>query len=220
MDLLKMGEKTELTDRDLSRVRLRFLDFLKSFFQDIPDAERLSRWRGIMAALDGQTVSGHLDTAVHELGELLAGMRLQQITDEHYSLFVDPYSKQLLPLTAAYYIDGKSFGPSLAAYRDILKEGQLIRESEITDPEDSLPLMLDALIALIKAEVQDGRQTRHLQNQLLQEFLVPTAKEINARISDNDDVKFYQKCFAFLTAYLELEQALLREETEISEQQS
>ncbi len=206
-----MSKQTELTDRDLSRIRLRFLDLLKSFFQDEPDAERLSRWRGIFVALDGQHVTLNLDSAIHELNELLATMSLQQINDEHYSLFVDPYSKQLLPLTAAYYIDGQSFGPSLARYRDILKEGQLVKEAEFTDSEDSLPIMLDALIALIQEEKQSGTETRHLQDQLLLEFLIPTVKEISNRISTISNIKFYLKCVAFLVAYLELEQGLLAE---------
>ena len=204
-----MSKQKELTDRDLSRIRLRFLDLLKSFFQDEPDAERLSRWRGIFVALDGQHVTPELDGAIHELNELLATMSLQQIRDEHYSLFVNPYSKELLPLTAAYYIDGKSFGPSLARYRDIMKEGQLIKEKDVTDSEDSLPIMLDVLIALIQEEKQGDKETRHLQDQLLQEFLIPSVKEISIRIGTISSIKFYMKCVAFLMAYLELEQGLL-----------
>ncbi len=206
-----MNKKTELTDRDLGRIRLRFLDLLKSFFQDEPDAERLSRWRGIFAALEGQAVTQNLDNATHELGELLANKTLQEIRDEHYALFVDPYSKQLLPLTAAYYIDGKSFGPSLARYRDILKEGQVIKEQKVTDSEDSLPIMLDVLIALIQEEKRGETSTRHLQDQVLQEFLMPTVKAIAKEISTNSDTVFYVKCVAFLEAYLELEQGLFEE---------
>jgi len=204
-----MSEQTELTDRDLHRIRLRFLDLLKSFFQDEPDAELLSRWRGIFAALEGQSITRNLDNATHDLGELLADMTLQEIKDEHYALFINPYSKQLLPLTAAYYIDGKSFGPSLAKYRDILKEGQVVKEQGFTDSEDSLPIMLDVLIALIQEEKQGDSSTRHLQNQLLQEFLIPTVKAIAKDISTNSDIAFYIKCVAFLEAYLELEQGLL-----------
>lgn len=204
--------QTDLTDRDLGRIRLRFLDLLKSFFQDEPDAERLSRWRGIFAALAKERVAQHLDTTIRQLGETLADKSLQQIKDEYYTLFVDPYSKHLLPLTASSYIDGKSYGPSLAAFREIMKQGQLIKESRITDPEDSLPIMLDALITLINEEKQGSIQTRHLQDQLLQQFLIPTVKHIKERISNNTDTEFYQKCVAFLDAYLELEQGLIEEE--------
>lgn len=201
--------QTDLTDRDLCRVRLRFLDLLKSFFQDEPDADRLSRWRGIFAALNKERINQNLDTAIRELGETLAAKSLQEIKNEHYTLFVDPYSKNLLPLNAAYYLDGKSFGPSLAGFREILKQGQLIKDSGITDPEDSLPIMLDALITLINEEKQGSMETRQLQDQLLQQFLMPTTKHISNRISKNTEAEFYQKCIGFLNAYLELEEGLL-----------
>jgi len=209
-----MNGQTGLTDQELGRIRLRFLDLLKSFFQDEPDAELLSRWRGTFAALAEQHISQNLDTAIHELGELLGGSSLQQIKDEHYTLFVDPYSKELLPLTAAYYIDGKSFGPSLARYRDILKEAQIVKKNVISDPEDSLPIMLDALMTLIQEEKQGGSHTRHLQNKLLLEFLIPTVDSLQERIEKSITSEFYVKCVTFLKAYLELEQGLLEEETQ------
>jgi len=206
-----MNGQRELTDRELSRIRLRFLDLLKSFFQDEPDAELLSRWRGTFAALNGQHISQNLDTAIHELGELLSGSSLQQIKDEYYALFVDPYSKELLPLTAAYYIDGKSFGPSLAEYRDILKEAQILKKSEISDSEDSLPLMLDALMTLIQEEKQQLSHTRHLQDRLLLDFLIPTVDALQEQIVKSICSEFYVKCVTFLKAYCELEQGLLEE---------
>lgn len=206
--------EAELTDRDLGRVRLRFLDLLKSFFQDEPDADRLSRWRGIFAALGKERINQRLDSVIHAFGETLARKSLQEIKDEYHTLFVDPYSKQLLPLNAAYYIDGKSFGPSLARFREIMKQGQLVKDSKFTDPEDSLPIMLDALITLIHEEKKGAMETRHMQDQLLQQFLIPTTKKINERISTNKEADFYHKCIDFLDAYLELEQGLFEVEPE------
>lgn len=206
--------ETDLSDRDLCRVRLRFLDLLKSFFQDEPDAELLSRWRGFFAALDKEHINHHLDTSIHELGTTLAAKSLQEIRDEHHSLFVDPYSKQLLPLNAAYYLDGKSYGPSLAAFREIMKQAQLVKESTFTDPEDSLPIMLDALISLISEEKRGTVATRNIQDQLLLHFLIPTTKQIRERISKDTNAQFYTQCINFLDAYLELEQGLLESEAE------
>lgn len=205
--------ETELTDRDLCRIRLRFLDILKSFFQDEPDADRLSRWRGIFAALGKERINQRLDSAIHAFGETLARKSLQEIKDEYHTLFVDPYSKQLLPLNAAYYIDGKSFGPSLARFREIMKQGQLIKDSKFTDPEDSLPIMLDVLITFIHEDKKGTMETRHLQDQLLQQFLIPTTTKIRERISTSKDADFYCKCVDFLAAYLELEQGLFEVES-------
>lgn len=208
-----MTKHIELSDRDLCLVRLRFLDLIKSFFQETPDAERISRWRGIFAALNKEQINQQLDTVTSELSEMLDNKDLHELREEYYDLFTDPYSKHLLPLNAAYYLDGKSFGPSLVNYRELLKQSQLIKDASITDSEDSLLLMLDTLVTLVEEEKQGSKQARKFQDQLLQEFLLPTAQHINTSIKENPKADFYQKCVAFLNAYLELEEGLLKNKT-------
>ena len=204
-----MNKATDITDRDLFLVRLRFLDLLKSFFQDEPDAERMSRWRGIFSALTRERINQRLDTVILQLGEILNQKNLQEIKDEHYELFTNPYSKDLLPLNASYYLDGKSYGPSLVSYRELLKTGQLIKDSSNTDPEDSVLLMLDTLVTLIEEEKQGSEQARQLQDQLLQQFLIPTAKQLAEAAAENKNANFYKYCTRFLNEYLALEQGLM-----------
>lgn len=205
-----MSRLAEITDRDLILVRLRFLDLLKSFFVEEPDAERMSRWRGIFAALAKERINRQLDDVIEKLAENLNKKDLQDLKDEYYTLFTDPYSRQLLPLNAAYYLDGKSFGPSLVDYRELLKEARLIKDRSITDPEDSLPLMLDTLIALIEEEKQGaGEQTRDLQKQLLDQFLIPTTAKLFTAANNNSEADFYCSCIEFLKAYLDLEEGLV-----------
>jgi len=204
-----MSRLAEISDRDLILVRLRFLDLLKSFFIEEPDAERMSRWRGIFTALAKERINRQLDDVIKKLGENLKKMDLQDLRDEHYNLFIDPYSRNLLPLNAAYYLDGKSFGPSLVDYRELLKQARLIKDRSITDPEDSLPLMLDTLIALIEEEKQGaGEQTKELQKQLLEHFLIPTTAKLHTAVENNSKADFYCSCIEFLKAYLDLEKGL------------
>ncbi len=204
-----MSRLAEISDRDLILVRLRFLDLLKSFFIEEPDAERMSRWRGIFAALGKERINRQLDDAIEKLAENLNKKDLQDLRDEYYALFTDPYSRQLLPLNATYYLDGKSFGPSLVDYRELLKQARLIKDGSITDPEDSLPLMLDTLIALIEEEKQGaGEQTRGLQKQLLEHFLIPTTAKLLTAVENNSIADFFCSCIAFLEAYLDLEKGL------------
>jgi TorA maturation chaperone TorD len=74
--------------------------------------------------------------------------------------------------------------------------------------------MIDALITLIGEENKGTGDTRQLQDQLLQQFLIPGTKQIRNRINEIEDAEFYQKCIGFLDAYLELEQGLFENETE------
>ncbi len=193
-----MNQATELSDRDLLLVRLRFLDLLKSFFQQQPDAQKMSRWRGIFTAL-----------SMEHLGEKLDTKDLQELKDEYYTLFIDPYSKNLLHVNASYYLDGKSFGPSLASYRQFLKDAQLIKDTTNTEPEDSLLLMLDALYTLIEEEKKGNERARDMEDHLLQQFLLPTVKHLNEAIAENQAADFFKSCIAFLDGYFELEQGLL-----------
>jgi len=204
-----MNKATDITDRDLLLVRLRFLDLLKSFFQEEPDAEMMSRWRGIFSALTREQINQRLDTVILQLSEILNRKNLQDIKDEHYELFTNPYSKDLLPLNASYYLDGKSYGPSLVNYRELLKSGQLIKDNSNTEPEDSILLMLDALVTLIEEEKQGGEQARQLQDQLLEQFLIPTAKQLSEAAAENRSADFYNFCIKFLNEYLLLEQGLI-----------
>lgn len=204
-----MNTANEISDRDLILVRLRFLDLLKSFFQEEePDAERMSRWRGIFAALSRERINPSLDAAVGDLGRFLEENDLQQLKKEHYTLFIDPYSRHQLPLNGSYYLDGKSFGPSLAAYRELLKTAQLIKNRDITDPEDALPMMLDTLATLVEEEKIGSEKSVSLQEQLITRFLLPAAGSICAAAEKNPEADFYQHCTRFLVAYLELETGL------------
>ncbi len=204
-----MNQATELSDRDLLLVRLRFLDLLKSFFQHQPDAQKISRWRGIFTALSMEHVNLQLDATIRELGEKLDTKDLQELKDEYYTLFIDPYSKNLLHVNASYYLDGKSFGPSLASYRQFLKDAQLIKDTTNTEPEDSLLLMLDALYTLIEEEKKGNERARDMEDHLLQQFLLPTVKHLNEAIAENEAADFFKSCIAFLDGYFELEQGLL-----------
>ena len=206
-----MNRQAEISDRDLTLVRLRFLDLLKSFFWEEPDAERMSRWRGIFAALSRERINRQLDDVIARLGEKLKKKDLQDLKEEYYTLFTDPYSRNQLPLNAAYYLDGKSFGPSLVRYRELLKQAQLIKDRSVTDPEDSLLLMLDTLVTLIEEEKQGANQAREQQKQLLQQFLIPMTGKLLTEIQNNSEADFYRSCIKFLKAYLDLEAGLFED---------
>jgi len=204
-----MNQAVEITDRDLIHVRLRFLDLLKSFFQDEPDAERMSRWRGIFAALCREQINPQLDVAIKKLAEILREKELQELKDEHYSLFVDPYSEFLLPLNAAHYLDGKNFGPSLVNFRELLKQAHLIKTKGFTDSEDNLLVMLDTLVSLIEEEKEGTDSAVALQEDLIQKFLLPTVIKLEVEAKTNPGADFYQNCIVFLKEYLALEENLI-----------
>ena len=99
----------ELDDRELFRVRFRFLDLIKSFFALEPDSETMSRWRGTFAALSREQVSPRFDNAVKEISRALNDKNLRELQKEYYKLFVNPFDGFMVETTASYYLNGRSY---------------------------------------------------------------------------------------------------------------
>ena len=196
------------SDRDIARVRLRFIDLVKSFFIEEPDAEKLSRWRGIFTALSSEAVNKNLDTAVARIVQILDRGSLQEIQEEYYDLFGNPFSDHSVSLSASFYIDGKSQGHTLVEFRGFLGEAQIEKIPSVTDTEDTLPVMVDCLASLIEMEQRDEARAKQLQNVLIHQYLSPLADHLNRALQQNEKAVFYEACSQFLLGYSELDQAL------------
>ncbi len=198
----------DLTDRELVRVRLKFIDVIKSFFMNEPDAEKMSRWRGFFTALSGKQVNPNLDRAVEEICRQVNTKKLEVLKSEYYKLFVDPYDPDRIQLDASYHIDGRSYGMTLANFRGFLQERNLEKEAEFTDSEDSLMVMLDALGTFIEQEQSGVEIARISQATMIEQYLEPFIKLLSDVFSANETADFYKSCIRFLTGYLDLEKAL------------
>ncbi|WP_136795591.1 MULTISPECIES: TorD/DmsD family molecular chaperone [Desulfosediminicola] len=200
----------ETNNREIFRVRLLFVDLLKSFYQSEPDSECMSRWRGTFSALAREQVSPLFDNAVRELNERVNGMSLTDIQNEYYELFTNPFSKSQVNTLASYYLDGRSFGESLVELRELLAEAKLQREEGVVDSEDSLPMLLDIFARLIEEEKNsDSDSIRQLQGRLLTNYLVPFSKEFSEAVNGVEAAQFYRSCCRLLCGYLDLEKSLV-----------
>lgn len=195
-------------DRDIARVRMRFIDLVKSFFLEEPDAEKLSRWRGIFSALASEPVNKNLDEAVARIVGLLESGSLQDVRDEYYTLFSDPFSEHLVSLSASFYIDGKSHGPTLAEFRGFLATANIEKAESVSDAEDTLPVMIDCLASLIEMEKDDEPRAKNLQDVLVKQYIAPLAVHLNKAFQANEKAVYYKACGQFLLGYAELDQAL------------
>ncbi len=200
----------ELNERDLLRVRLRFLDLSKSFFLGEPDAEKISRWRGTFSALIQEQVSPGFDCVVKELSDALSVKSLKELQDEYYNLFVDPFDGHPVNTNASFYFDGRSFGQSLVEIRGLLNDAGLQKDESVTDPEDSLVVMLDSFASLVEEEkINGGEAVKQLQGRLLTEFLGPFSEKFCQALEENQDADFFTLCGRFLNEYLNLEKGLV-----------
>ena len=199
----------ELNERDLLRVRLRFLDLSKSFFLGEPDAEKISRWRGTFSALIQEQVSPGFDRAVKELSDALSSKSLKDLQDEYYSLFVNPFDGAPVNTCASFYFDGRSFGQSLVEIRSLLSDAGLQKTESVSEPEDSLVVMLDSFSSLVEEEkTNSGEVVKQLQSRLFTEFLYPFSIKFCDALCENKEADFFALCGIFLNEYLALERGL------------
>lgn len=201
---------TDIEEREVTKVRLRLLDVVKSFFLSEPDAEKMSRWRGTFATLTKEKINPVFDKSVEEIVLLLEKISLEELQDEFYHLFVDPFSEQPVSTSASYYLDGRSYGPTLVNIRSFLTQVNLEKNEDVRETEDSLVVMLDIMARLIEEEKNiESERARDLQGQLLAHFLVPLAEKLAEVCMINDSAKFYRACVSFFNGYLELEKGFL-----------
>jgi len=196
-------------EKEVFRVRLRFVDLIKSFFQTEPDAEKMSRWRGTFSALVKEQVNPLFDAAVRDIHRMLNEKSLAEIQNEYYELFTNPFSQAQVNTMASWYLDGRSFGETLVRLRSFLAEAGIVLVEGVVDSEDSLPVLLDILANLIEEEKNGGGEdVRELQNRLLSIWLQPLAKELTVAVERIDTALFYRACCRLLCGYLDLEKGL------------
>lgn len=195
------------TSQEVRRIRLRLIDLIKSLLISKPDAERFSRWRGTFSALAKEQISPLLDKAVRELNVQLSEKKLEQIQDEYYSLFIDPFGENQLNLQASHYFDGRNYGETLISIRSFLADAQISKDTSVSDPEDTLPIMFDMLATLIEME-KEGTNTDTMQQTLVIQYLIPLLEKINPVVEKNPSADFYSSGIAFMIGYLDLEKGL------------
>jgi TorA maturation chaperone TorD len=200
----------ELNERDLFRVRLRFLDLIKSFFAAEPDSETMSRWRGTFSALALEQISPRFDNAVKEISRALNDKTLKELQQEYYTLFVNPFDDGLVETTASYYLNGRSYDQALVDIRGLMHEAGVRKDQGVSEPEDSLVVMLDTFASLVEEERSGGGdKIRRLQGRLLEEFLEPFIEKFTAALQESEHADFYYLCCRILGGYLDLEKSLI-----------
>jgi len=141
------------------------------------------------------------------VNEQLAEKKLEDLQEEYYKLFTDPFGDDQLNLYASHYSDGRNYGETLVAVRQLFMDSGIAKEDDVTEPEDSLPVMIDLLATLIDLE-KKGTDTESHQQALVNSYLIPLVKEVKKEVEKSDGTDFYRAAIDFVYAYLDLEKGL------------
>jgi len=200
---------SELSDKEVNAIRLRLLDLIKSFFIGEPEQDKVDTWKEVVSSLTSEQINPSMNSAVQKLDGLLSTMRMEDLTEEYYDLFIDPFSEHLVHTTLSYYADGHDFGQSLVDLRRFLLSAEITKLEGLDESEDSLVFLLDILATLIHDEETDFDNARNKQSELLTNFLDPFSVFFKSALVENKRAKFYEACAAFLSGYVDLEKGLM-----------
>jgi TorA maturation chaperone TorD len=198
-----------MEEKEIRRVRLRLIDLVKSFFLGEPDAEKMSRWRGTFSALASESVNPMFDQAVRDILSCLQEKNLEELQNEYYKLFTDPFTDKGLCTAASFYLDGRTHDKTLVNLRTFLCEHQIVKSDGVIETEDSVTVMLDILTRLIEEEekVEKGASQK-AQEELLDIYLLPFSERLKEACEKNEFADFYKVGCRFFCGYLELEKGL------------
>lgn len=198
-----------MEEKEIRRIRLRLIDLAKSFFSGEPDAEKMSRWRGTFSALARESVNPMFDQAVRDILSYLQKKNLEELQNEYYKLFTDPFTDKGLCTAASFYLDGRTHDKTLVNLRTFLREQQIVKSDGVIETEDSITVMLDILTRLIEEEEKlEKGASRKPQEELLDIYLLPFSEKLKEACEKNEFADFYKACCRFFCGYLELEKGL------------
>ncbi len=192
-------------DAQVNQVRAFLYHLFRSFFVSEPDEKLYASWQKILSSLPSVEFDP-FDRALERLREVLARSSPQEIGEEFYRLFLDPFSEERVTLEASAYLDGKPFGPTLVRLREFLKRTGLHKKEQVKEPEDHLVLLLDFMETLVR----DGKDLIS-QRELFYNYLRPCALGVTKKIRQSEE-GFYQALAEFLEAFLTLEERFFTEE--------
>jgi len=199
----------DTAEKEIVRTRLRLLDLVKSFYLEEPDSEKMSRWRGTFSALTKESVNGDFDRGAREVLACLQGRSLEELQEEYYKLFTDPFTDKGLCVEASFYLDGRSHDKTLVELRTLLAQAGIEKSEGVHATEDSLGVMLDLLARLIEEDARSVEKSfAKYQEELLNGYLIPFSQKLADAAKENEFAFFYEACSRFFCGYLELEKGL------------
>ncbi len=191
---------SELEENRIADVRALLYNIAKSFFKE-PEEAMFRYWKEVFERLSTESVNTGFDSAVKGIRDAL---NENDIGEDFYRLFVDPYSDDHIELTVSMYFEGRNYSKTLVRVRDVLDRAGLERAEETGVPEDYIPFLFEAMEVLIR----DGYNTVESQQEIFREFLFPVIPMLSKKLKNKGGV-FYRAVGEFLEAFCRLEEDYL-----------
>lgn len=178
--------------------RAAVYELLGSLFASPPDESRLQGLRDI-TGIDPE--QGQVAMGWELLKQASCKVTEAQVKDEHFSLFTGVGRGELVPF-GSWYMTGFLMEKPVAVLRGDLKSLGIERESGVTDSEDHIAALCDAMAIIIRNPSEVGFER---QKQFFLDHIEPWGGRFFADLQSADSAHFYRSVGFFAQSIFDFE---------------
>lgn len=185
-----------MIDTDIKESRLFFYRLIKDTFASEPTEKYFDMTKNFVENLaDISNDIEKLSFITESFNDVFNKYGFKDLKDEYDKVFIDPFNDNLINLNASYYMDGKNFGKTLADVREFIWNMNLIRDENVSAPEDSVAFICDVMVYLVENACIETQKT------FFDRFVEPFFIKFSKTLKENELSNFYA-CMGEIVSFL------------------
>ncbi len=195
--------------QEVNAVRTFFYEIIRNSFYGEPDETYFKMIKDFVENIKNNNDFDNEKLAflINSFESVFNKYKFNDLKEEYYALFVDPFSDNLVNKNASHYFENKNFGKTLAEVREFIWNLKVTKDESFKEPEDSIAFMSDFMIYLINDE--ENEDNLETQKEFFKGFIEPLYIKFSETLKANSKAVFYA-CIALLMDYfLDLEKGYL-----------
>ncbi len=185
---------------EVNSVRLFFYEIIKNAFYKEPDEKFFGVIKDFIDNLkkNNDFDSENLNFILNSFDTVFERLDFDDIKEEYYALFIDPFSENLVNKNASHYFENKNYGKTLAEIREFIWNLKTEKDESFKEPEDSVSFVSDFMMYLIS--IEETEDTINYQREFFKDIIEPLYSSISETLKANSKAVFYA-CIALLMDY-------------------
>jgi TorA maturation chaperone TorD len=194
---------------EVNLVRMFFYETIKNAFYNEPEEDFFKIIKDFITNLkeNNDFDNEDINLILNSFETVFDSYEIQDVKDEYYNLFIDPFSENLVNKNASHYLDNKDYGNTLVNVRDFIWKLKTEKDGSFKEPEDSVSFLSDYMMYLIKNE--DTEKTLELQKDFFSDFIEPMYLNLSETLKANPKAVFYACISLLMDYFLDLEKGYL-----------
>lgn len=200
-----MSEVMENTVGDDQAIRAGTWRLLGALLAGPPDEALLSRLRGLAGAADDAREDAPMGVAWEALREMAEAHDPDGLAAEYQDLFIGAPEGEIQPY-ASWYLNGALMDRALIRLRDALRELGIVRQDDVSEPEDHAAAICEVMAFLI----EDPDNGINEQKAFFEAHVDAWFGDLMKDLQEAESARGYRAVGVFGERYLALEGEYLR----------